>query len=49
MTSTRNQGAEHPNVEMTLRLADLLSDALELAVSSGMAPLGSVLIVGYSN
>jgi Est1 DNA/RNA binding domain len=31
VTSTRNQGAEHPNVEMTLRLADLLSDAVELA------------------
>jgi Est1 DNA/RNA binding domain len=25
------QGAEHPNVEMTLRLADLLSDAIEIA------------------
>jgi Est1 DNA/RNA binding domain len=31
VTSTRNQGAEHPNVEMTLRLADLLSDAIEIA------------------
>jgi Est1 DNA/RNA binding domain len=31
VTSTRNQGAEHPNVEMSLRLADLLSDAVELA------------------
>jgi hypothetical protein len=31
VTSTRDQNAEHPNVEMTLRLADLLSDAIEIA------------------
>jgi hypothetical protein len=31
VTSTREQGNEHPNVEMTLRLADLLSDAIEIA------------------
>ena len=29
--NNRDQGAEHPNVEMTLRLADLLSDAVEIA------------------
>lgn len=27
----KDQGAEHPNVEMTLRLADLVSDAVEIA------------------
>jgi hypothetical protein len=31
VSSMRSQGAEHPNVEMTLRLADLLSDAVEIA------------------
>lgn len=31
MSSIRSQGADHPNVEMTLRLADLLSDAIEIA------------------
>ena len=31
VSSMRSQGADHPNVEMTLRLADLLSDALEIA------------------
>lgn len=27
----RDQGTEHPNVEMTLRLADLVTDAIEIA------------------
>lgn len=31
VTSSRDHGAEHPNVEMTLRLADLLSDAVDIA------------------
>ena len=31
VTSYRDHGDEHPNVEMTLRLADLLSDAIEIA------------------
>lgn len=30
-TSTGRKGDEHPNVEMMLRMADLLSDAIELA------------------
>ena len=31
LVQSRNQGSQHPNVEMTLRLADLLSDAIEIA------------------
>ena len=31
VSSMRSQGAEHPNVEVMLRLADLLSDAVEIA------------------
>jgi hypothetical protein len=41
--TARDNGAEHPNVEMTLRLADLLSDALELASIPVCAPTPSPL------
>jgi hypothetical protein len=49
VTSTRERGTEHPNVEMTLRLADLLSDALEIASIPVISPLGLLLTLGIWN
>jgi len=47
--NNRDQGAEHPNVEMTLRLADLLSDAIEIASIPVIALLLMNLIVGFGH
>lgn len=47
--NNRDQGAEHPNVEMTLRLADLLSDAIEIASIPVIVLLLRNLIVGFGH